>query len=1093
MRPKERIRILLGHEPLATPYRPRPAASTTIFADDIRDYWLSRGISLQQCHDVIQSLEALQRDTVEVRISSEAQHPVHAKIYVTESVVVAGSSNFSNAGLRTQLEHNWRLLRGQRGSASLAEPQVAIAEQFWSMGKPFTEGLSKLLMDLLHEVSWQEALARGCAEILEGKWARRYLASLALGETSVLWPYQIEGVAQALYLAQKVGGVLVADATGSGKTRQGAALIKALLQRIWAQSGRLRNDMPVVLCPPKVVGDWKDHAATCGVALTIFSHGAMSRTTSDEFARVSAAVRRAQILAIDEAHNFLNRLSQRSQLLLENIADYVLLFTATPVNRGPADLLRVMNLLGADNFDDETLQVMETVLGAGPGRRRTFKPVGPETVEALRRSVQQFTLRRTKPMLNARVAEEPERYRDAAGRICRYPRHEAESYACDGDPKDRAVARLVSDLASQLKGIVRLRSSFIRPAYSPLTDQQYLEQRLRGAGGLAAYMVMDALRSSRAALLEHLYGTAAAAEMVGITVPAKEPTGNVIATLREIAGSPPENKLTDASLPSWLVEPDAHRAACEAEIAIYKYIGDLVSRDMTTTREETKAAALRALRDQHDRILAFDRHLITLYDLARRLESDPDTTVLVATGATPAVVKRLQRHFRPARSSEIGEGDETDGDLAGAVESRAGGKIIALCSDALSEGVNLQRASAVVHLDFPTVALRVEQRIGRVERMDSQHETIRILWPRDSQEFAAYARDRFFDRNLFISAVLGSNVILPDDLVDPARFADDAGSTAPITVEQVMREWEQGDDLGADQDAFSPIRDLVSGASALIPEHVYAAVRTSKAHVLSAVSVVTSETPWAFFVIADNDRGAPMLVYLDNLKPDTAPITRLDLVAAGIRRRLDGSPRSRKIDAEVGALVPRFLANLAHARRALLPRRKQRALAEMEAVLADYVTLAAPVRFEQPQPRRRGRPPRETVTLPRSEEDLAADTARAEISRQLLEVLQPLAEVEEQGLMVDLEVLAERWVDTVRPVWLRFLSQPQSKRRIVQLRHIRPLLLTSDRLSADDLSRVLNTDDLWMPVYSTRVAAAIIGAPLPPDSAASGIVPAPRQ
>ncbi|NTU85717.1 MAG: hypothetical protein HGA45_41380, partial [Chloroflexales bacterium] len=307
MRPKERIRILLGHEPLAAPYRPRPAAGTTVFADDIRDYWLSRGISLQQCHDVVLALEALQRDTVEVRISSEAHHPVHAKIYVTESVVVAGSSNFSNAGLRTQLEHNWRISRGQRGSASLAEPQAAIAEQFWSMGKPFTEDLSKLLMDLLHEVSWQEALARGCAEILEGKWARRYLASLALGEASVLWPYQVEGVAQALYLAQKVGGVLVADATGSGKTRQGAALIKALLQRMWAQSGRLRNDMPVVLCPPKVVGDWKDHAATCGVALTIFSHGAMSRTTSDEFARVSAAVRRAQILAIDEAHNFLNR------------------------------------------------------------------------------------------------------------------------------------------------------------------------------------------------------------------------------------------------------------------------------------------------------------------------------------------------------------------------------------------------------------------------------------------------------------------------------------------------------------------------------------------------------------------------------------------------------------------------------------------------------------------------------------------------------------------------------------------------------------------------------------------------------------------
>jgi superfamily II DNA/RNA helicase len=52
------------------------------------------------------------------------------------------------------------------------------------------------------------------------------------------------------------------------------------------------------------------------------------------------------------------------------------------------------------------------------------------------------------------------------------------------------------------------------------------------------------------------------------------------------------------------------------------------------------------------------------------------------------------------------------------------GHIIALCSDAMSEGVNLQRASAMLHLDMPSVVRYAEQRVGRIDRMDSPHDQI---------------------------------------------------------------------------------------------------------------------------------------------------------------------------------------------------------------------------------------------------------------------------------------------------------------------------------------------------------------------------------
>ena len=61
---------------------------------------------------------------------------------------------------------------------------------------------------------------------------------------------------------------------------------------------------------------------------------------------------RAQVLALDEAHNFLSIDSSRTRHVRESVADHVLLFTATPISRGAQDLLSLVGLLGADNFED---------------------------------------------------------------------------------------------------------------------------------------------------------------------------------------------------------------------------------------------------------------------------------------------------------------------------------------------------------------------------------------------------------------------------------------------------------------------------------------------------------------------------------------------------------------------------------------------------------------------------------------------------------------------------------------------------------------------------------------------------------------------
>src|SRR6185436_5013125 len=60
-----------------------------------------------------------------------------------------------------------------------------------------------------------------------------------------------------------------------------------------------------------------------------------------------------------------------------------------------------------------------------------------------------------------------------------------------------------------------------------------------------------------------------------------------------------------------------------------------------------------------------------------------------------------------------------------------------LTTDLLSEGVNLQDANVVVHLDIPWTVARMEQRVGRVARLGSPHPEVIVHALRPPRSAAA--------------------------------------------------------------------------------------------------------------------------------------------------------------------------------------------------------------------------------------------------------------------------------------------------------------------------------------------------------------------
>ncbi|MEK0082317.1 DEAD/DEAH box helicase [Benzoatithermus flavus] len=85
---------------------------------------------------------------------------------------------------------------------------------------------------------------------------------------------------------------------------------------------------------------------------------------------------------------------------------------------------------------------------------------------------------------------------------------------------------------------------------------------------------------------------------------------------------------------------------------------------------------------------------------------------------------------------------------------RGGQADVLLCTDAAAEGLNFQFCGALINYDMPWNPMRVEQRIGRIDRLGQKHEVIRIfnLHYADTVETDVYRalRDRI---NLFESVV----------------------------------------------------------------------------------------------------------------------------------------------------------------------------------------------------------------------------------------------------------------------------------------------------------------------------------------------------
>jgi hypothetical protein len=135
---------------------------------------------------------------------------------------------------------------------------------------------------------------------------------------------------------------------------------------------------------------------------------------------------------------------------------------------------------------------------------------------------------------------------------------------------------------------------------------------------------------------------------------------------------------------------------------------------------------------------------------------------------------------------------------------------ILVATDAAAEGLNLQFCAALVNYDMPWNPMRVEQRIGRIDRLGQEHPVVRIinLHYEDTVETDVYqalrSRIRLFSQ--FVGKLQPILAKLPGSLakVTRARPGELARERADLVSEihqQIDQQEQEGFDLDAVTDA----------------------------------------------------------------------------------------------------------------------------------------------------------------------------------------------------------------------------------------------------------------------------------------------------
>jgi len=594
-------------------------------------------------------------------------------------------------------------------------------------------------------------------------------------------------------------------------------------------------------------------------------------------------------------------------------------------------------------------------------------------------------------------------------------------YKTNETEEDIKLVIKISELCLGLKGITYLKG-INKPKFE-LTNEEdkvkYLNNRLNAAKQLSIYMIRSRLRSSNMALLEHIIGIKKTLKLENFPCPKKKENKIKLFEIESLIAknrTPIISKIfKDLEKPIWLTDIEEYHKACKKEYRIYEDISELTKR-LSGQRELGKANMLLGQLKNHKKVIAFDSSVISLNYFKHLIErQDKGIKVLVATGSNKKDSEEVLEKFRLTSGN-----DET---------------IIALCSDKMSEGVDLQLASAVTLLDLPSVIRIVEQRFGRIDRMDTPHSKIDLYWPDDSEEFSLRGDKRLIELNQIVESIWGANFQPPNELKHKHFSELDS-------VKNIIKEFEDyvAEDVSWEgiHDSFQPVLELKEGKNSLISENEYEQYRNVKETVKTKVSFLHTKEEWCFFALRGDSNRSPKWYFL---KPqgDKKLYTEFPEICEQLRGHIAKKNENLEWNDKY---LKKYLDILQGMEIELLPPKKKRVLHVAEEILIKKIKTKA------------------------------IDIQTKNLMRQLVQLFHP------KKKSVDFDAYAQIWINQLQP----YLEEKRNRYKTRKVYNLNNLKTKGemDRINftKQQLQKILDE----IPVYErvdNKIASCIVGVPMP--------------
>jgi SNF2 family DNA or RNA helicase len=650
--------------------------------------------------------------------------------------------------------------------------------------------------------------------------AEDYLQSFDVYED--LYEFQKWAVNRGIRIANKYDGVLVSDVVGMGKTFVGLGLLEHFhaRSRLRGEKGKMLIISPKHLQPmwERMVNErYKFNAEV--VSLGLVSKEGFHETLLEKHDDTTVCL-------VDEAHHYRNDDTNRYENLQAFLptVNQTILLTATPYTKSAWDVYNQIKLFHIEDL---------TKIPITPPNLYDFMKMADNDEKDLSDLLSHVMVRRTRQDIIDQYGEEDqdgnkylvmggeERYLpDRHLQTADYNLHETYS---TGDGVNNSLYDTIVETLEELT-FARYslgQDEYLKTNYANKEPYQNLSSMGRSIRGLMKANLLKRLESSVHAFytsLERMLrsyrvfrdlldkGTVAVGSDVSELIGSGEQIGYILEEIDRMV-----DKGEYAGYESEAFHLNDLKRDLEVDIGLLSELEETlepfhreIQNDFTM---DDKAEQLRGLigslrigthdllerGDRAEKLIIFTQFTDTVEYLEAALEQfqqrsllDDHVEIASATSDSPNVERTIQR-FAPKAN-----GARDDVDPSKEID-------ILVTTDVAGEGVNLQDANLVINYDIHWNPLRLIQRIGRVDRLGSDHDHIYALnfLPETELEQELGIVERVGDRVQEIGRILGEdgNILSPEDNINQSYMEDIYAEEDIEKVEDDVNEIIGSDDL----------------------------------------------------------------------------------------------------------------------------------------------------------------------------------------------------------------------------------------------------------------------------------------------------------